>query len=236
MIYEEYETNHILNINKHVDGGWFWNKYSAFPYLGCEWGCTYCYQRNEKYNPYRSTQSEKSQEDPFSENIKIKIDAHKLLRRSLKDKPIDLVYLDNYQPIDAMYKYARKMLKVCNDLGFPVFINEKSPMLLRDLYILKEINEESYVNVGWSIITSVDDDTRQFFEAKAPSVEERFKAMRNLSKEGIFTGTVMMPILPFIYDNEENIRETVRMTKDNGGGYVLDGGLTLGGLLWRIFL
>jgi len=235
MIYEEYETKHILNTRKHVDGGWFWNKYSAFPYVGCEWGCTYCYQRDEKYNPYRSNQSEKSLDDPFSEYIKIKIDAHKLLRKSLKDKFIDLVYLDNYQPVDAKYKYARKMLKVCNDLGFPVFINEKSPMLLRDIDILKEINEESYVNVGWSIITAVDDDTRLFFEPNAPSVEERFKAMRKLSENGIVTGTVMMPILPFIYDNEENIRETVRMTKHNGGEYVLDGGLTLDGYCGEYF-
>jgi DNA repair photolyase len=235
MIYEEYETKHILNTHKHVDGGWFWNKYSAFPYLGCEWGCTYCYQRDEKYNPYRLDHSEKLIEDPFSEYIKIKKGAHKLLRRALKDKPIDIIYLDNYQPVDAKYKYVREMLKVCNDLGFPVFINEKSPMLLRDIDILKDIYKESYLNVGWSIITSLDDDTRLFFEAKAPSVEERFKAMRRLSIEGIFTGTVMMPLLPFIYDNEENIRETVRMTRDNGGKYVLDGGLTLGGYCGEYF-
>ena len=229
MIYEEYETKHILNVHKYVDGGWFWNKYSAFPYVGCEWGCTYCYQRDEKYNPYRSTQGIKQLEDPFSEYIKVKKDAPKLFRKALKNKPRDVIYLDNYQPVDTKYKYTRDMLKVCRDLNFPIFINEKSPMLVRDLDILKEISNQSYVNVGWSLFTSVDDDTRSIFEPKAPPVKDRFEAMRILSENGILTGTVMMPILPYIYDNEENIKETIRNTKENGGKYVLDGGLTLEG-------
>lgn len=50
MIYKEYQANSVINIHKHVDGGWFWNKYSAFPYMGSYCGCEYCYWRDEKYN------------------------------------------------------------------------------------------------------------------------------------------------------------------------------------------
>lgn len=127
------------------------------------------------------------------------------------------------------YLYARKMLEVCLELGFPVFINEKSPLLLRDLDILKEISEKSYLNVGWSIITSEDDETLKLFEPKTPPVKSRFSAMKKLSENKIMTGTVFMPVLPFIYDNEKNMESVIKETKEFGGQYVLDAGLTLFG-------
>jgi DNA repair photolyase len=121
------------------------------------------------------------------------------------------------------------MLEVCLELGFPVFINEKSPLLLRDLDILKKISEKSYLNVGWSIITTEDDSTRLAFEPKAPPVESRFTAMKKLAENKIVTGTVFMPILPFIYDNGKNIVSVIKRTKECGGRYVLEAGLTLWG-------
>lgn len=229
--YKLYKPKTILNTQRHCDGGWFWNKYSAFPYLGCEWGCEYCYWRGEKYNPHKASRDPEvpKYDDPFSEYIKVKEGAPELLRKALKDKPPDLIYLDNYQPVDSKYLYTRKMLEVCHELGFPVFINEKSPTLLRDLDILRKIGEKSYLNVGWSIITTRDDETRKVFEPRAPRISARFSAMRELAKDGITTGTVFMPILPFVYDDEENIEAVIRETKESGGQYVLDAGLTLDG-------
>jgi DNA repair photolyase len=220
-----------LNTQKHCDGGWFWTKYSAHPYLGCEHGCEYCYSRDEKYNPYKSLRDPEATEftDPFSESIKIKENAPELLRKALKNKPVDLIYLDSYQPIEAKYQYARKMLEICLDSDFPVVINEKSPMLLRDLDILKKINKKSYLNVIWSIITTKDDRTKLAFEPRAPQVSARFEAMRQLAENKIVTGTAFMPILPFIYDTEENIEAVIEKTKKCGGQYVLEGGLTLWG-------
>lgn len=235
--YRLYKTRHILNIHGHVDGGWFWDKYTAFPYAGCEWGCEYCYWRDEKYNPHKLSRDSEilKFDDPFSEYIKIKEDAPRLLRKALKNKPRDLIYLDNYQPIEAKYRYVRKMLKVCLDLSFPVFINEKSPTLLKDLDILKKLSQKSYLNVGWSIITTKDDKVRSIFEPKAPPVATRFKAMEKLAQNGIMTGTVFMPILPFIYDGEKNIEAVIKRTKECGGQYILDGGLTLWGYCGRHF-
>lgn len=231
MKYKIYKTKTILNVHKHIDGGWFWDKYTAFPYIGCEYGCEYCYWRDEKYNPHKSSRDPNvlKFDDAFSQYIKIKKDASELLQKALKNKPRDLIYLDNYQPVDAKYKYCREMLEVCLDLGFPVFINEKSPMLLKDLDILKKISKKSYLNIGWSIITTQDDKTRTIFEPKAPPVKVRFKAMKKLAKNKILTGTVFMPILPFIYDDEKNIEAVIKKTKECGGQYILDGGLTLWG-------
>jgi DNA repair photolyase len=230
-IVKVYKPRSILNTHKYVDGGWFWTKYSAFPYIGCQWGCYYCYWRDEKYNPHKNVNDSEilKFDDPFSQYIKVKENAAKLLRRALEKKPRDLIYLDSYQPVNLSYDYNREMLKTCLDLNFPVFINEKSPLLLRDLDILKEISQRSYLNVGWSIITTKDDKIRLAFEARAPSVKSRFAAMKKLAENNILTGTIFMPILPFIYDNEENIEAVIRKTKECGGKYVLDAGLTLWG-------
>jgi len=230
-MYKIYKTKTILNIHKHCDGGWFWHKYSASPYIGCEYGCEYCYSRDEKYNPHSPSRDPEvlNFDDAFSEYIKVKEDAPELLRKALKNKPRDLIYLDSYQPIEAEYQYTKKMLGVCLELGFPVFINEKSSMLLRDLDILKKINERSYLNVGWSIVTIKDDKAKLAFEPKAPPVSARFKDMQQLAENKILTGTVFMPILPFIYDEEENIEAVVKKTKECGGQYILDAGLTLWG-------
>lgn len=234
IIYKEYKPKTILNTQKHIDGGWFWTKYSAHPYVGCEWGCTYCYERDERYNPYKNSRAAKDPvikdlQDPFSQYIKIKVNTPELLDRALSHKEKDLIYVAGYLNIDRKYKIVRKMLKVCLKHNFPVFVNEKSPDLLNDLDILKKISQKSYLNVGFSIITARDDKVKRAFEPKSPSVASRFDAMKKLSDEGIVTGTMLMPMLPFIYDTEENIEEVVARTKECGGQYVLDGGLTLWG-------
>lgn len=230
-VYKTYQPKTILNTHKHSDGGWFWDKYSAVPYVGCEWACEYCYWRDEKYNPHKPSRDPEvlKFDDAFSQYIKVKESAPELLRRALTKKPKDLIYLDCYQPIDSKFQYVRKMLEVCLDLGFPVFINEKSPMLLRDIDLFKEINGKSYLNVGWSIIATQDDPTRRAFEPKAPPVSARFAAMKKLAANNIMTGTVLMPVLPYIYDSSQNIEAVVKKTKEAGGQYVLDGGLTLWG-------
>ena len=231
LVIKSYHPRSVLNVQKHVDGGWFWVKYSAFPYLGCQYGCEYCYWRDEKYNPHKTSRNPKvlEFEDVFSQYIKIKQNANELLHKELSKKPKDLIYLDHYQPVEAKERLTREMLKVCLDLGFPVFINEKSSLILSDLDILKKIGKKTYLTVAWSIITTIDDETRRIFEPKAPLVKARFEAMKKLTQEGISTGTIFMPILPFVYDNEENIESVIQKTAECGGEYVLEGSLTLWG-------
>lgn len=137
----------------------------------------------------------------------VKENAPELLKKELENKPREIIYIDSYQPAEAKYRYVRRMFEICLEFGFPVFINEKSPLLLQDLDILKKINEKSYLNVCWSIIIAKDDEVRLAFEPKAPLVKSRFAAMKKLAENKILTGTAFMPILPFIYDNEKNIEE-----------------------------
>ncbi|MGQ9468595.1 MAG: hypothetical protein ACUVTD_02020 [Nitrososphaerales archaeon] len=94
--------------------------------------------------------------------------------------------------------------------------------------MIKKISGKAYANIGFSIIAIKDDETGRIFEPKAPTVISRFEAMRSPSKEGILTGTVFMPILSYIYDDDENLEEAVKKTKEFGGSYVLDVSLSKG--------
>ncbi|PIY97121.1 MAG: radical SAM protein [Candidatus Kerfeldbacteria bacterium CG_4_10_14_0_8_um_filter_42_10] len=223
MEYQTYSAKKILNVHKHPDGGWFWVKYSAYPYLGCYFGCEYCYERDEKYLPY------KGHPEQFNRLVKVKENAPALLEKELKKVAPDLIAVGDWQPAEKKYRLSRKMLEICYQHKFPVFILEKSPLILEDLDLLKKINKKTGAVTGFSIITTKDDQTRRIFEPKAPATKARFLAMKKIAQAGILTGTSFMPILPFIYDDEDNLEAVVKATKLAGGSYVLAGGLTLWG-------
>jgi DNA repair photolyase len=217
--YVPYRPKRILNVHKHVDG-WFWLKYTADPYLGCEHGCEYCYARESKYCPYDSP-------DLFSQRIKIKENAAELLDKELKKRKIDLIDPGFYQPVDKKFRMMRKMLEVCLKYGFPVLIIEKSPLILQDLDILQEINKKSWAGVMWSFSEYKSRKATRVFERNTPTPEVRLKAMNKLASAGIQQGASFMPILPFITDDEENLEGTIKAVRDNGGEYIVAGGLTL---------
>lgn len=218
--YIEYKPKRILNTHKHIDGAWFWSKYSANPYLGCEHACEYCYAREEKYNPYDTAKQ-------FHQIIKVKMNAPELLEAELSKKPMNIIIPGHYQPVDTKYRLMRKMLEVCLKLNFPVLLIAKSPLLLKDLDLLQEINKKCWCGVMWSIISAKSGKWSDTFEPRTPKVESRFEAMRKLVDKGITTGTAAMPILPFILDSKENISELVKTTRDHGGKFVLYASLTL---------
>lgn len=225
MRYQEYQPKKILNTYKNVDGGWFWVKYSAHPYVGCVHGCEYCYEWGTKYSGFRSP-------DEFTKVIKVKTNAAILLSKELKKVPKELISVGDYQAAEKKYALSRKMLHVCLEEGFPVFIIEKSDLVTNDLDVISEINKQNYANVCFSIITAPSFPGYKqinFFENNVPDIERRLKSMEKFAKAGILTGTAFMPILPFIFDSEENIDAVCKATKNAGGKYVLAGSLTLEG-------
>jgi DNA repair photolyase len=119
------------------------------------------------------------------------------------------------------------MLEVCLELGFPVSLLEKSPLVLRDMDLIEKINEKNWASVTFSIITTKDDKTKQIFEPNSPSVSSRFEAIKQFSDKGILAGVAFMPILPFIYDEDKNLEAVVKATSEKGGKFVLAGSLTL---------
>jgi len=217
-----YNTRTILNKHKRADT-WFWTRYTAYPYIGCQHGCHFCYCREEKYAPYENI-------NDFPTIIKVKQNAPALLQKALSKLPRDVVAVGDYQPAEKKFEVSRRMLEVCLELQFPVFILERSPLVLRDLDLLKEINKAAHVSVLFSIIhTSASPHAERIsrMERLAPSPEKRFAAMRQLADNGIQCGVSFMPILPDLCDTHENIELVIQHTRDNGGQFVLAAPLTM---------
>ncbi len=241
MRYICYQPKTILNKGKRADH-WFWTRYSAYPYMGCQHGCAFCYCREQKYIPYKPQVVDEvynEDADEFAHLIKIKENAAQLLRKALTKVPMDMIFTGDYQPAERKYKLSRQMLEVCLDLGFPVFILSRSPLVLRDLDILKAINQRARAVVAFSIISTPESPNHihiQRMEGLAPIAEKRFAAMEKLAEANIQTGTVAMPLLPGLCDDDLNLQALAQWTARHGGKFVLGSGLTLADQQKKFFI
>lgn len=188
-------------------------------YRGCQHQCIYCDSRSECY-----------QIENFND-ILVKVNAIELLDKELRSKRVKGTVgtgsmNDPYMPIEATRNLTGRALEVIAAQGFPVHIITKGTLVLRDLPTLKDISR-TYAAVSFTITTTGDELGKQL-EPGAPKVSERFAALEKLSAAGILTGVTMMPILPFIEDNEQNIRQIVEKAAGCGAKYILAGfGVTL---------
>ena len=166
--------------------------YCINPYTGCEHGCKYCYARfMRRYSGHR---------EPWGEFVDVKINGPEMLQKEIKSKKRGRVYLssvtDPYQPLEKKFKLTRQILKILKKAGWPVTIQTKSDLVLRDLDILKDYRG---VKVGFTI-TTTDDQIRKAFEPKSSPVDRRFDALKKLKKVGICTFCMIAPILPKLTD------------------------------------
>ncbi len=188
-------------------------------YRGCQHGCIYCDSRSECY-----------QIDDFTD-IQVKVNAPELLRKELSRKRIRGTIgtgsmNDPYMPLEKKRELTRTCLGIIQEFNFPVHILTKSDLVLRDLDMLREISR-IYAAVSFTITTS-DDALGKKVEPGASLVSKRFIAMKSLAGEGIMTGVLLMPLLPFLQDNEQNVRQIVQRAADNGAAYIIPGfGMTL---------
>ncbi len=158
------------------------------PYVGCQHGCVYCYA---KFIKRFSGHKEK-----WGEFVDIKVNAPELLAKEIKKKRKGRVWLsgvcDPYQPLEKKYELTRKCLKILWENGWPVTIQTKSPLVLRDLDLFKKFKE---IEVGFSIATG-DEEIKMIFEPKAPQIEQRIKALGELRQQGVRTYAMIAPLLP----------------------------------------
>jgi DNA repair photolyase len=236
-----YQPKTILNKAKRADH-WFWTRYSAYPYMGCQHGCAFCYCREQKYIPYKPQGPDElynEDADEFAHLIKIKENAAQLLRKALTRVPVDMIFTGDYQPAERKYKLSRQMLEVCLELGFPVFILSRSPLVLRDLDLLKAINQRAGAVVAFSIISTPESPNHiqiNRMEGLAPIAEKRFAAMEKLAEANIQTGTVAMPLLPGLCDDDLNLQALSQWTARHGGKFILGSGLTLADQQKKFFM
>ncbi|UCF12955.1 MAG: radical SAM protein [Thermoplasmatales archaeon] len=223
MIVKEVNAKTILSKSKVSD-------YTINPYVGCEHGCTYCYARFMK----RFT----GHKEKWGCFVDVKINAADLLASEIKKKRMGKVWIsgicDPYQPIEEKYKLTKRCLKILAAHAWPVTIQTKSSLVLRDIEVLKGFNE---IDVGIAI-TTADDNIRKVFEPCASSVSQRMETIEKLHSSGITVFAMIAPILPqaeglvalldrkvdYVLIDKMNYHYADKIYKENGLDYALDPG------------
>ena len=217
-VVSEITSKTILNHVRQPDP-WFGLKYNMNLYRGCQHQCIYCDSRSVCYRLGDLA------------DIRVKVNALELLEDALPRKRVRGTIgfgsmNDPYMPIEMKYRLTCGALEIIQDHQFPVHILTKSDLVLRDLDLLKEISRV-YAAVSFTI-TTADDDLADKVEPGAPRPSARYRAMGQLADAGILTGVTMMPILPFLEDDPKNIRQIIKLAKDNGASYIIPAfGMTL---------
>ncbi|MCJ7588755.1 MAG: radical SAM protein [Candidatus Aminicenantes bacterium] len=178
----EVEAKSILNKSKIFD-------YCVNPYTGCQVGCAYCYAK--LFIPRYS-----GHDEPWGTFVDVKTNAPDLLRKQLRRAKRGTVWLssvcDPYQPLEAKYLLTRHCLEALAESGFPVQVQSKSVLLLRDIEILARIRD---LETGFTIATD-DERTARLFEPFASTPMERARALGALRSRGIRTFAFIGPLLP----------------------------------------
>lgn len=168
-------------------------------YRGCTHGCIYCDSRSEIYNM-----------DHKFEDIAVKENSLELLKKELIRRPSAMIgcgsMSDPYMPLEKHVRYTRKALELIYRYGFGFTCITKSDLVLRDLDLLKKINDKSKVVIQMTL-TTADDDLCSILEPHVCPTSKRVEVLKTLNKEGISTVVWLSPILPYINDTSENITQ-----------------------------
>ena len=169
-------------------------------YRGCSHGCIYCDSRSNVY-----------QMNHEFEDIEVKKNSLELLKKSLKNKRQKVMVgtgsmADPYMPIEKRLEYTRNALKLIYKYGHGFTCITKSDLILRDLDLIKKINETTK-SVVQMTLTTADEDLCKILEPNVCSTKRRAEVLKILNENNIPTVVWLCPILPFINDNEENINK-----------------------------
>lgn len=176
-------------------------------YRGCTHGCIYCDSRSDVYNMNHKF-----------EDIEVKANSLELLKKALKSRRKKAMIgtgamCDPYIPLEKDLMYLRQSLELIYKYGFGFTCITKSDLILRDLDLLKKINEMTKVVVQMTL-TTADEDLCRILEPNVCTTKRRVEVLNILKEEGIPTVVWLCPILPFINDTEENITSILDMCID----------------------
>ena len=190
-------------------------------YRGCTHGCIYCDSRSKIYNMNHKF-----------EDVEVKENYHELLKKELIKRPKAMIgtgaMTDPYIPVEKRLKHVRKSLELIHRYGFGFTCITKSDLILRDLDLLKKINENSKAVVQMTL-TTADDDLCKVLEPNVCPTSRRVEVLKTLNEEGIPTIVWLCPILPYINDTEENINGILDYCIDSNvyGIICMEMGMTL---------
>lgn len=201
---------------------YFIGKYKTSPYMACGHGCVYCDGRAERYYV----------EGDFQKDIVIRENLPELLKKELNKlrEPgiikISSGITDAYQPLESELELMRKTGLELKQHKFPVAVHTKSALINRDFDIWKEINDKSGF-ILMLTITEKGDEIRKIFEPNASGNPARFELIKKFKEAGCVVGIASMPFLPYLNDDQEQVRELFSYLKELEADFIMPGVLTL---------
>lgn len=215
------------------------NFWSLNPYVGCEFGCSYCYARDtHRWAMERAAPSvhpsDAGPSDPFEHLILIKTEAAAVLRRTLDpDKVGNTTILigtatDPYQPAERTFGLTRQLLEALEGWrGLTVSLTTKSTLVTRDIDVLTRLAERHDVSVSVSLATT-DPALLRRLEPRTPLPHARLRALRTLTDAGIHAGVLLAPVLPGLTDSWTSLAAVMEAARGAGARYVVGMALRLG--------
>jgi DNA repair photolyase len=265
--FHEVPVKAILNTPATTGMG-FW---SLNPYVGCEFGCTYCYARethkwmmeradgkadgraggqavgSSEPEPVPESEAEMSEEPrsarpsvrlpawlAFEKQILVKTTAAAVLTRTLFPARLAGSTLvigtatDPYQPAERRFRLTRSILEaLLSWRGLSLGIITKSPLIVRDVDLLRQLADRHELTVNISI-ASMDAAVLRRLEARSPAPHARIRALGRLTAAGIHAGLLVAPIVPGVTDSRETLAALMAAGKAAGARYVIGSALRLG--------
>ncbi len=208
-VFEETATKKMITkaFASDWEGGW---RFTVNCYRGCVHGCTYCFAR--RYHEFLGYGAGTD----FETKIVVKPNAPQILRQELKKTRDRMPHLDfsfatdPYLALEAEYKLTRQCLEVCVDYRVPVGVITKSPLVTRDIDVLKKL-PDVWVYFSLPFLTKEKSNP---FEPYTPVPEARFRAMKQIADAGIQVGIAVAPIIPGY--NESDIPGLLEKAKEAG--------------------
>jgi DNA repair photolyase len=199
MKYQEINASSIIKEITFKDN-LFNGNYTIDPYQNCEIGCTYC-------------------DSSYDDKICVKINANEILKNEIKKITPGRIIIgsvnDPYQPAEEKYEITKELINTIKKENMKIHILTKSNTILRDLELLKTIKD---VIVTFTLI-SLDKKISKIFEPNATTPINRLKTMKKLSENGIKSGIALIPIIPYINDN--NFSKLISVAKIYNAEYFL---------------
>jgi DNA repair photolyase len=185
--------------------------YTLNAYQGCAFGCSYCYV------PVMRGRRGQVDEEPWGGWVQVKVNAPEVLKKQMRrlapEASIAIgTATDSWQPLEKRYGIARRILEEMAERPNPVSLLTRSPLLLRDIDVLKRMPG---VKVGVSLPT-FDEHARRVFEPMAPAIPGRVHLVRRLVEAGLEVSLFWCPILYGVTDNAEAVEEYLRQAKELG--------------------
>jgi DNA repair photolyase len=192
----------------HYHSEWFGSHYNMNIYRGCNHNCIYCCSRSERYGLDNFTQVN------YKQNA-LELLASELTRAKRYGVVATGAMSDPYNHLEGGLQLTRQALQLLASYGFGLLIMTKGTLIVRDIDVLQQIAQNAPVLCAITL-TTINNDKAKFIEPSAPSPKSRLEAIEQLSKAGLKVVVLLMPLLPRITDDANELISLLKQIKEAG--------------------